>query len=46
MNSNNPLAVELESENDAACEISNPALCHSLRFERRLQRDSDKDFFR
>jgi hypothetical protein len=42
MNNNNPLAVELESENDGACEKKFPSI--SLRLKRRLQRDNDKDF--
>jgi hypothetical protein len=47
MNSNNPLAVELESENDAACEkfASNLFVTH-FDLKRRLRPRNDKDFFK
>jgi hypothetical protein len=48
MNSNNPLAVEPETENDAALEIFSVTLLSpfiSLRLQRRLERH-DKDFFK
>ena len=46
MHSNNPLAVELESENDAACENLSPTFS-SFRFEAAaFSRDNDKDFFK
>ena len=43
MNNNNPLAVELESENDGACENFYLIL---LQLKRRLQRDNEKDLFK
>jgi hypothetical protein len=46
MNSNNPLAVELESENDAACEDFFVGHEISLRLKRRLERDNKKDLFK
>jgi hypothetical protein len=47
MHSNNPLAVELESENDAACENFLQPFRHSFRFEAvAFSRDNDKDFFK
>ena len=43
--SNNPLAVELESENDPACQIfQSDVLKISVRLKQRLHRD--KDFFK
>jgi hypothetical protein len=47
MHSNNPLAVELESENDAACENLSPTFSSLIRFEAAaFSRDNDKDFFK
>ena len=47
MNSNNPLAAELESENDAACEkfASNLFVTH-FDLKRRPRLRNDKDFFK
>jgi hypothetical protein len=36
LHSNNPLAVELETENDAACEIQIQSFRHTFQFEAAL----------
>ncbi len=47
MNSNNPLAVELESENDAACEkFASNLFVTQFDLKRRLRPRNDKDFFK
>jgi hypothetical protein len=47
MHSNNPLAVELESENDAACEIQIQSFCHAFPFEAAaFCRDNNEGFFK
>jgi hypothetical protein len=46
LNSNNPLAVELETENDPAREEYLSAFQKSHRLQRRLQRDNNKDLFK
>jgi hypothetical protein len=42
--SNNPLAVELESENDAAYEIFHPIFFQNFTSLKRRSNDNEKDF--